>query len=81
MSDGGDYAKTKKRQNHHSIDLGRRMIAMGYETKMMDRDEALGFLRNMRWFADIGRIRVRPLGNGRYAVQARRAAWSYWNTI
>ncbi len=49
-----------------------------YKTILTDLDLALAFLQNMRWFADVGRIKVTPLGNGRASVRARRDTLSHF---
>lgn len=48
--------------------------------RILSKDDALGFLRNMRWFAGLGRITVKRTDNGLYRVKASKAAWSYWTT-
>lgn len=49
-----------------------------YVTIVTDLDLAVAFLQNMRWFANMGRIRVKPLGKNRAKVRALRSTMSHF---
>lgn len=51
---------------------------MKFETRILTMDEAVGFLQNMRAFADIGPISARKLGPDRVRVRALRGTWSLY---
>lgn len=51
---------------------------MKYETRILTSDEAIGFVQNMRWFANMGRISWEPISKTHVRVRATPYAWSNW---
>ena len=44
--------------------------------KIVSEEEAKAFFQNMRWFADMGKITIKFLENGKAEIKASPAAFS-----